>query len=362
MPKISSMENRPSIAIFICSRTVGGHEFQVATIVRDLSFLANITVYVNDANFKKLFSEKNINIIELNDKLLRRGKLPVHFWSGLMLRRLFYRSRISYDFIIVSAGSVEASLTVGLAFFKRSPIYLYLPFFFDRAPIWGSFIGNIYNFFLIQVCKIFDLILTINRIQSHVITSMTSVQTLVIPNLIREVAAPIISRRGKLVFIGRLDAQKRIDELLDWINFEGNPFDEILIIGDGPLMRELKVFAKGIHHIKVIFLGWLSAEEQDKLLVCNDLLIINSLLEGEPLVIREAKKRGMGVLARDIVGVRGITSPSVRYKSREDLHAKLKSRNPEKIYNGLTRLRTNERLELRKSTLKKLLSGNFRLK
>ena len=56
--------------------------------------------------------------------------------------------------------------------------------------------------------------------------------------------------------------------------------------------------------------------EQDRLIRSNDILVLNSLLEGEPLVIREACFRSMKIVARDITGVRGVATYSERYISQ----------------------------------------------
>jgi hypothetical protein len=72
-------------------------------------------------------------------------------------------------------------------------------------------------------------------------------------------------------------------------------------------------------------LGWKSTAEQDALIDGNDVLLLNSLIEGEPLVIREAHKRGILVVARNITGVRGLTLKLGRFESRESLRAALKA-------------------------------------
>jgi len=353
------MSNFASVGVFICSRVVGGHEHQMAEIVKDLSLRAHVTIYLNSSIFKDLFSIPSTTIVELPNKLLATGKLPVHFWNGLRLRRFLKHADYKYDFIIVSAGAVEAGLTVGLAFWKRVPMYLYLPFFYDRIPCWGKFFGFVYNQILIHVCKLFDFIITINRIQAHVLTSLTGIKTVIVPNLIRDVSEPILKRAGKLVFIGRLDHQKRVDELLQWIDFPENPYGEILIMGDGPLRKNLENTAHQMEYIKATFTGWLSPEDQDRTLVTNDVLLLNSQLEGEPLVIREAKRRGMNILGRDIIGLRGITRPTMRYKSCEELRMKLVKLNPKDSYNFKDCNNLDHRLNYRHLAIERLINGYY---
>jgi glycosyltransferase involved in cell wall biosynthesis len=199
---------------------------------------------------------------------------------------------------------------------------LYLPSFYDRVPLWGK-IGCLYNQILSWFCTLYCRIVTINRIQARVIRSFTGVQTAVVSNLVREVIPAGVNRPGRMVFIGRLDRQKRVDELLLWSDFVGNPFSEFFVIGDGPEREQLELIATQLRHLKVTFSGWLSAEQQDTLMDGNDVLLLNSVIEGEPLVIREARKRGMRVMARNITGIRGVTRRRERFSDCTELQLRL---------------------------------------
>jgi glycosyltransferase involved in cell wall biosynthesis len=131
---------------------------------------------------------------------------------------------------------------------------------------------------------------------------------------------PTVERgHARLVYVGRFDHLKRVDELMKWLDTEVNPVSELLLIGDGPLRTKLEQQAQTLTYLKCIFLGWKSPEEQDRLIRSSDILVLNSLLEGEPLVIREARARGMKILVRSIVGTRGVTARKERFDTQSEL-------------------------------------------
>jgi len=314
---------KTNVAVLVCTNVIGGHEFQAATLVRDLLQHAAVTVYLNHEAHRPMFAETGAQTVVLPGKLLRAGNLLKQVKEGLGARASLRRQLAKPDLVVVSAGAVEAGVAVSIALHGWAPLSLYLPFFYDRVPTWGR-VGHLYNFLLSRFCGFYEQIVTINRIQAKVISTLTGTNTVVVPNLVRPVAPAPVSRPGKMLFVGRLDHQKRIHELIEWANFADNPFKELVIIGDGPLRANLEKQALGVRHIRVNFVGWKSPDEQDKLIDRNDVLVLNSLLEGEPLVIREANKRGNRVIARAITGVRGVTKPNQRFSEAGEFQQRLR--------------------------------------
>ncbi len=323
MVDIAAPARRPRVAVLICSNVLGGHEFQAAALVKALARHVDVTVFANLADQRTMFEAPGVDVQVLEHQLLRTGTLPRQVVDGLRRRRSLRDAVKGHDHILVSAGAVEAGVAAGVALFGLAPMSLYLPFFFDRVPVWGALPGHVYNALLAACCRLFSRIVTINRVQARVIRALTGVPTAIITNEVRPVATPTVSRPGKLVFVGRLSDQKRVDELMDWLDFAENPFDELLLIGDGPLRPALESQARTLAHLRCTFHGWRDPAEQDQLLGDNDVLLINSLLEGEPLSIRESNARGMRVIARDIVGVRGVTRRGMRYRDAAGLRALL---------------------------------------
>jgi len=312
------------VALLACTNVIGGHEFQAAAVGRSLAEHIKVTVFVNRAEHAGVFQDAGLDVRVAEDFLLRPGSLPRQYFDGWH-RRIAIRGLVKgFDHVIVSAGAVEAGVAVGVALRGHQPISMYLPSFYDRVPIWG-WKGHLYNCILASTCRLFDRVITINRVQACLIRGFSKIQTVVVRNQVRSVDVSTETLgSSRLVFIGRLNHQKRVGELISWLDFDGNPFKELLILGDGPLRPELEEQARSCRFVRCAFLGWISAQAQDALLNFNDILILNSLVEGEPLVVREAKQRGMQVIARDIVGVRGVTRPFQRYSDELGLRTRLR--------------------------------------
>ena len=313
-----SDQSRIRVAILVCSRVIGGHEYQVAALAQSLAAHVSVSVYVNQPDHASLFNAPELKVCLKEGQLLRPGTLLTQYLGGWRRRNAIRSLVDSHDYVIVSAGAVEAAIAAGVALRGYKPMSMYLPFFYDRVPVWG-WTGHLYNCILARSCRLYDRIITINRIQASVIRAFSGVLTFVVPNKIREVQCPVEQGPARLIFVGRLDHQKRVDELMHWLDSEANPVKELVLIGDGPLRQQLENQALTLTWLKCSFLGWRGPEEQDRLIRSDDILVINSLLEGEPLVIREARFRSMKIVARDIIGVRGVTTRSERYNSQEEL-------------------------------------------
>jgi glycosyltransferase involved in cell wall biosynthesis len=311
-------QSRIRVAILVCSRVVGGHEYQVAALAQSLAAHVSVSVYINQPDHASLFNSSELKVCLKEGQLLRPGTVLIQYLDGWRRRNVIRSLVESYDYVIVSAGAVEAAIAAGVALRGYKPMSMYLPFFYDRVPVWG-WTGHLYNCILARSCRLYDRIITINRIQAYVIRAFSGVSTFVVPNKIREVQRPVEQGPPRLVFVGRLDQQKRVDELMHWLDSEANPVRELVLIGDGPLRQQLANQALTLTFLNCSFLGWRGPEEQDRLIRSNDILVLNSLLEGEPLVIREARFRSMKIVARDIIGVRGVTTCSERYTSQDEL-------------------------------------------
>jgi glycosyltransferase involved in cell wall biosynthesis len=312
------------VAFVIAATVTGGHEYQSRALVDDVARLALTKVFLNHKDQIQLFEGSEAQIVVQPGLFLEPGWIGKQVFNGirrmLTIRRLFP----SYDHIVVCAGAVEAGICTSVALTGRKNVSLYLPSFFDRTALWGR-PGCLYNLVLGSFGVFYAKIITISRIQARLIRGFMHRPTVVAPNTICDLPKVPDNGPGRLLYIGRLDPQKRVSELLEWLDFDQNPYSEVLIIGDGPDRIRVATTAAHLKHMKATLLGWKSREEQNVLIGANDILLLNSIIEGEPLVIREANQRGILVIARDIPGIRGITFKRNRFSSKESLHSALKN-------------------------------------
>lgn len=347
------------VAFLICTNVIGGHEFQSAALASSMVEHVAVKVFVNRSEHESLFVDAGLDVQLADGILLKTGALPAQWSRGWAYPHAIRKLVEGFDHVIVCAGAVEAGIAAGVALRGYMPCSMYLPFFYDRVPVWG-WKGYLYNCLLARACRLFDRIITINRIQAHLIRALSGVSTFVIPNKIREVQLPVEHGPARLIFVGRLDHQKRVDELMRWLDAEMNPVKELVLIGDGPLRPRLEECAQTLIYLNCSFLGWRSPDEQDRFIRSNDILVLNSLLEGEPLVIREARARGMNIIVRSISGVRGITSPKERFDTKERLIERvLKMHNANTRNVSIPALRNIEErnMLIRSVTIKTLLNN-----
>ena len=310
------------IAFVIASNAIGGHEFQSRALVDDFARFVQVTVYLNRETHRSLFDGAAACVSVETGLFLEPGWLGRQMLNGLRRRREIRQLLKGYDHIVVCAGTVEAGVCTSIALSGRGNVSLYLPFFYDRTVLWGK-IGCLYNLILGRFGTFYRNIITINRIQARLIRGFMHRPTTVVPNLVRDVSMVQRKGPGRILCICRLDRQKRIPELLRWLDFDDNPYKEILIIGDGPQKEEIAQTSRSLRHIQTILLGWKWPAEQDEIISASDVLVLNSIIEGEPLVLNEAIKRGILVLARDIPGVRGVTTRSSRFSNQGELRTAL---------------------------------------
>ena len=236
-----------------------------------------------------------------------------------------------FDRIIFSAGTIEAAfallLALRLSFFERKQIGVYLPTYSDRKVIWPIFIGVIYNLIQSFIIKKFDYLITISSYNKKLIAKFAEIPILIHSNKVNPLPLKddlknedLRISNFRIIFIGRLHPLKRIDEIIKWCDFKLLANKELLIIGEGPDENKLKKIALNCKFIKVKFLGWLDSKEQSIYIKKSDILILNSQMEGEPLVLKEGLKRGMRCISRDIPAVREILPINYLFKDRDDLY------------------------------------------
>lgn len=310
------------VAFLLCSETIGGHEYQAIEIVKTARLYCNPTVILNIPQHKELVDGKEIQYILSHFRFFRSGNFIYQYIFGIINRKRIRNLVIDFDQIVVCAGSIEAGISCGLSLGKLNT-YLYVPMFVNRKELWGI-IGEVYNQLFYTFLYPYKNIITINQVQRDIFSKYASIT--IVPNIISKRRFPHCNIKlgtnqteKRLYFIGRLDKQKRVRELIKWLDSSQVKFHTFLIIGEGEERNRLEKECKKLKHIQVFFCGWLSPMEQECLLTSNDVFIINSSYEGDPMAIREANDRGSQVIARDILGHKESTYAQNRYRTKQEL-------------------------------------------
>ena len=110
---------------------------------------------------------------------------------------------------------------------------------------------------------------------------------------------PFNERSKKIVFVGRLGAEKGVGDLIDaWLEW-GPEAPDLKIIGDGPLRAYLE--SRTADNPRISFLGQVDPAVAEQEIASARLLIVPSRwFEGFPMVVREAFAFGTPVAVSDV--------------------------------------------------------------
>jgi glycosyltransferase involved in cell wall biosynthesis len=127
------------------------------------------------------------------------------------------------------------------------------------------------------------------------------------PAAVRASAAPVApAGRPVVLAVGRLARQKGFGVLLEaaagWRDLDPAPL--VVIAGDGPLAGELRARAAGLG-LDALFLG--RRDDVPALLAAAAVFVLPSRWEGQPLVLQEALRAGVPVVATQVGGVPCLT-------------------------------------------------------
>jgi glycosyltransferase involved in cell wall biosynthesis len=120
-------------------------------------------------------------------------------------------------------------------------------------------------------------------------------------------AAEPLDRPLRVLFAGRLAAQKNLRRLLDALALLEVPV-EVHLAGDGEERAELEARAARLSRHTVTFLGRLGHADLIEQLHWADVFVMTSDREGMPLVALEAMAVGVPVLSTDVPGSRELVA------------------------------------------------------
>lgn len=131
---------------------------------------------------------------------------------------------------------------------------------------------------------------------------------------------PLSERSGSVTFIGRISEEKGIKTLLNaWPLLETDT-SKLSIVGEGPLLNEVKLLAENISNIEL--LGRLTSDECITVIKNSKILVVPSIwFEGFPMVIREAFAHGVPILASNIGSLSDILSKGggLTFKTNDEI-------------------------------------------
>ena len=127
----------------------------------------------------------------------------------------------------------------------------------------------------------------------------------IIPNYIdAELFKPmgVKTHNSRIIFIGRLHSQKNLFNLIEAVS--KTPY-ELVIIGGGPLKKEIEVLAKN-SGVNIIFKANIPNEKLPEELNASEIFILPSLYEGCPKALLEAMSCGIPCIGTDVEGIKEI--------------------------------------------------------
>ena len=110
----------------------------------------------------------------------------------------------------------------------------------------------------------------------------------------------IDSQKPIVLFVGNLVWQKGVEYLIrakEFLNVDA----EIVIVGDGPLLEELKGIVEFEKMDGITFTG--ARNDIENIMPAADIFVLPSLSEGRPTVILEAMASGLPVVATNVGGI-----------------------------------------------------------
>lgn len=111
----------------------------------------------------------------------------------------------------------------------------------------------------------------------------------------------------RLLYVGRLTVQKRVDRLIETMRHVRSPA-HLTIVGDGEDRGMLEALARSYDLKNISFVGMKDGGEIREYHRINDLFLISSDKEGAPLSLLEAMAAGLPVIGADVLGIRELVT------------------------------------------------------
>ena len=290
---------------------------------------------------KKTYPKTGRNVCIKRIPTLSNGKANAQLYSFFAtLYCLFHKA----DIVFIHAEGQCAFLPL-LKLFRKKTIVMVHGLDWQRAK-WGNF-AKLYIKFGEKMCaKYADSIIVLSESMKEYFKSTYNRDTLLIPNgvdsTIVDDTAGLTARGlspGKyLLYLGRLEPEKRLDLLVDaysdyckktaqGINISKVP--SLVIAGEvTEKVKSQEWYKDAKKNPKILFWGFVSGKLKDELLSNAGLFILPSDIEGMSIALLEALAHGIPVLVSDIPENQQVLhgfGQTFKAGSKEDLEKQLSS-------------------------------------
>ena len=269
-----------------------GNEVSIAIMISDTSSFFELDKRVNiiviDTFSHWGFQKINVNLNKYLPKLPYKNNIKNYvydFGQWEMLHKWMNKNHQDYDVIVSSWYKLSAQLALNKKVRHKTIAWEHANFEVG-GKLWFDILRKYYKNLKAIVC------INSNSLQHYKSINKNSY---LIPNLIGEPFESfdqnlISQKENTLIYVGRLDQDKNVGEILDIINqVDLNDF-QLKIIGDGPSRNDLENKLNSNENLKdkVQFLGSQSISEIYKELTKSKIFLFTSKTECLPTVLIEA--------------------------------------------------------------------------
>lgn len=291
------MMNKKKVLILDLGREYGGAEKVIENLVVSLSEEVEIKLYVNKVT---------------KDKFTNKG-LPKHiqgkdisFIGYFKLIKDIFEDIKNSKIDILNTHGMSANL-IGVILRTITKVKFIVTIHSDLNYDFNGIKNRVY-FWLEKVSvKLADTVVTVSNNLNKKIYIRHNVKPITIYNGVSNYLYNnnVVKEEGfNILFVGRLTKVKNIELLLTGLKFlsENNIQFKCNILGDGEEKEKLIKLAQeyGISN-NVNFIGFIN--DVESYMLKSDILIITSHMEGIPMVIIEAFKYKLPVIASDVGGI-----------------------------------------------------------
>ncbi len=296
-----------NIAILIAAfppDCMGGAEIQAAHIAMRLSQKHKVTVFtrsrIRKSELKKCYSYLICKRSFSNFPIVRfpLDILSTLFWLGR------YKGKI--DVIIAYQTIIDGLIGVIAKKLFHIPVLVsirsekeYKIHDFYKSRLFAPFVFKNADKVMVQSQRIRDDLLNeLSESKHDGLRKIVEKKISVITNGVT--LQPVkTAKANTIVYVGRLIKTKGVQYLI--LAMRECPNEKLLIVGDGPEMRNLKRVANKMDNVD--FVGQVHPEEAQHYIQRSKLLVLPSLSEGSPNVILEAMAGGTPAIATRVGGI-----------------------------------------------------------